>query len=409
MLKILHVADIHARDKDIDEIKKCLGFIMDNALVERPDVIIIAGDTFDSQNVKLDSASAKYVFQAATCLANIAPVAILIGTPNHDGMAAEVMRHVRSMWRVTVVSEPKQLFLWDSCELLVAPPKDAQPRAILSMVPAPTKQFFQGNGSIAESDQDIAKAMSAIFMGFGAQAAQFKCPHILAGHWNTTGAYVSETQVLTGVDIEISKDQMLLADADVVCLGHIHKAQNIGRNIYYSGSIYRKDFGELDPKGFFVHEIDYDNSNVVSRFIETPTRKLVKFARDFTGPEAATGIEDPSALCERIALNGDAAGAIVRIELKLWQDDANKIDKDAVRRFCLDHGAESAEIILTRVPRENVRSKRLLSLPTLREKIEEMAEIKNQPASAGVLEKAGLLESVPADQLLEQLAAMAAA
>jgi len=401
-MKILHMADIHARDKDIDEIRKCMEFIIETADAEKPDIIIIAGDTFDSQNVKLDSASAKYIFDAVTRMADIAPVAVLIGTPSHDGMAAEVLRHINADHAVHVSTKPEQVYYhWGEVLNTTRPigdPASHSPQAILSMIPAPTKQFFQGDGSITESDGQIAQAMSAIFSGFGIEAGRFSCPHILVGHWNTTGAFVNETQVLTGVDIEVSKDQMGLANPDLVCLGHIHKAQDMGSNVFYSGSIYRKDFGELDAKGFYIHEFN-DDGELTSKFIETPTRKLVKAKRDFT----ADGIEGMDAVLAGLPLNGDAAGAIVRIEIQVWQDEAGKIDKDAVQQYCMDHGAESAEIILIRLPRENVRSTRLLSLPTLRAKIEEMAAIKAEPVPAGVPGKADLLESMTPEALISQL------
>ena len=51
-----------------------------------------------------------------------------------------------------------------------------------------------------------AAAMSGIFAGFGAKSAEFDCPHIAAGHISMGGAYISETQTLIGVDIEITKE-----------------------------------------------------------------------------------------------------------------------------------------------------------------------------------------------------------
>ena len=97
--------------------------------------------------------------------------------------------------------------------------------------------------------------MSQIFAGMGATAAEFGVPHILVGHWQTAGSLISETQVLTGVDVEISPDMMALSNADLILLGHIHLKQQIKKNIFYSGSLFANNWGEVNDHGFWIHEI----------------------------------------------------------------------------------------------------------------------------------------------------------
>lgn len=255
----LHTADWHVRDKDIAEIEKCLSFLTETARNEQPDLIIHAGDVFDSQNVKLDSMAAKLVFRIFSELANIAPVAVIIGTPSHEGTTIELLSYIDAKFPVHVSTRPEQLYLCegdfnaDPSELNT--PAQAPVEAVISLIPAPTKQYINSNSDIKGSDSEIAQAMSVMLAGFAAQAEAYNCPHILVGHWNTTGSLISETQTLTGVDIEISKDQMALANADIVLLGHLHLAQEIKPNIFYSGSIYANNFGELEDKGFYIHEI----------------------------------------------------------------------------------------------------------------------------------------------------------
>jgi DNA repair exonuclease SbcCD nuclease subunit len=78
-MKILHSADWHVRDKDIEEITKCLGFLVETARTEGTDLITIAGDCFDSRDIKLDSQSAKLVIKIISELADICPVAVVLG------------------------------------------------------------------------------------------------------------------------------------------------------------------------------------------------------------------------------------------------------------------------------------------------------------------------------------------
>lgn len=256
-MKILHTADWHVQDSTIEEATKCLDFLVETAEQESPDVIIHAGDTFNSGDVKLDSKAAKLIIRTFNRLADIAPVAVILGTPSHDGTAAEILSFVRGKYPIHVAVRPEQIFL--SKGIGFADIEDAAKYggcdAVISLMPAPTKQFFQGSGDIKQGDAEIAAAMSQIFAGFGATAAGFPVPHILAGHWNTTGSLISETQVLTGVDIEISPDMMALSNADLILLGHIHLKQQLKNNIFYSGSLFSNNWGECSDKGFFLHEI----------------------------------------------------------------------------------------------------------------------------------------------------------
>ncbi len=183
-------------------------------------------------------------------LADIAPVVVVIGTPSHDGTAAEVLEHIKAKNEVWVSSRPEQIHLYEiGGKMVIRAASPVPPTAIISMVPTPTKQFFNSDSDIKGTDNEIAQAMGAMFAGFGSQAANFPgVPHILVGHFQIGGAFVSETQQLNGLDIEISREQIGYANADLVMLGHIHLHQQIGQNIFYSGSIFRKDFGELDAK-----------------------------------------------------------------------------------------------------------------------------------------------------------------
>jgi len=58
---VFHVADIHYRDADYDEIKKCVDFLVKKVQNVNPDLIIISGDIFDRQDIKIDSKSARAV------------------------------------------------------------------------------------------------------------------------------------------------------------------------------------------------------------------------------------------------------------------------------------------------------------------------------------------------------------
>ena len=371
----------------IEEAEKCLNFLVETADAEAVDLMIIAGDIFDSGDVKLDSKAAKLVIRTFNRLADIAPVAVILGTPSHDGTAAEILSFVRGKYPIHVATRPEQIFLQTLAFVdIEAAVKYGGCDAVISLVPAPTKQYFQGNGDIKQGDAEIAAAMSQIFAGMGATAAGFGVPHILVGHWQTAGSLISETQVLTGVDIEISPDMMMLANPTLCLLGHIHKAQQVKANIFYSGSLFANTWGEMDDKGFWIHEI---GDEVVSRFLKTPSRKMVRISLDYL---------------EKIAeLTADAetvAGATVRVDVTIWQDLVETVNFEAMKKDLLRWGAESVDIRITRLPRENIRADAVLKAETLRDKLIAAAELRGETVSESILEKADALEHLDADKLI---------
>lgn len=410
-MKILHFADVHARDKDIEEIEKCLNFIVETAKAESPDIIINSGDTFDSAGIKADSLSAKLIFKTFKELADIAPVAIIIGTPSHDGQVAETLKYIKARYPVHVSTQPEQLYL---CEGDLNPdpaklfaPDQAPIETVISMVPAPTKQYYATDADMKGSDAEIAKAMSIMFAGFAAQTEAYdSCPHVLIGHWQTDGALVSETQSLVGVDISLSKEQLALGNFDLVCLGHLHLMQKLEPNIFYSGSITGLNYGELEDKGFYVHTLEGKNL-IESKFIKTPSRKLIKLSEDLTnGGDLADLAGLP--LMDILLQDGDSPieveGANVKIEFKVFQDEAQKINTKELEKALLDSGANTATVQLVRMPRENVRSQKILKLVSLRDKLVEMAKLKQEVVPASILEKADLLEAEESDKIVQMVA-----
>lgn len=269
-MKIIHFADVHARTEDLEEIERSTKYLLDVADKERPDLIIDAGDIFDSQHVRADSPAVKYIHRWMKGLADIAPVARIMGTRSHDGHASEILDLIGANYSIrTAVDGPTQLLLTTSGNLFTAEEHRAASsgltapvavRAVVSLVPAPTKEHLVSlvpGADIKETDTLIAQGLAALFSGLGAMAAEYQSPHILVGHWNTTGAFISPTQILTGRDIEVSRDQMMLANPDLVCLGHLHHAQRVGSDpIFYAGSTQANTWGELSPKGFYIHEIE---------------------------------------------------------------------------------------------------------------------------------------------------------
>ena len=396
MVKLIHSADWHCRDEDLDEVKKCLRTLGKTVKDEEVDIVVIAGDIFDSQNVKLDSKSAKLVFEVVQEIADLAPVAIVTGTKSHDGTACETLKYIRAKNQVFVSTMPEQIYLMQG-GFFVTDPTDTLPILTISQVPTPTKQHLQSMSDINSTNKEIAAAMSGIFGGFGARAAEHHCPHVLVGHFSVGGAFLSPAQQMLGYDIEISKDQISLAGADLVALGHIHFRQKMEPNIFYSGSIFQQDFGEVgEEKGFYFHTIDNANRLQRSQYILSPSRKLFKITHDFTNSQNGFRVPFTSEMLAGVK------DAVVQAELKIFEDEVSKIDRDDLELNL----AEAKEFVvkIIRVPRTSVRSEKILKLHTLREKIIELARLRGEEVANSILKKADALESMTSDEILAQVA-----
>jgi DNA repair exonuclease SbcCD nuclease subunit len=395
-MKILHLADEHCRDRDIEEISRIFDFIIETAKLEGPDLIVSAGDMFHSQDIKLDSQSARAVIKFVSSLANIAPVAIVLGTKSHDGNCPEILSFAKGKFDVFVASRPVQTYLEDGF-FFDRPAGDRTPDCVVTLIPQPTKQFFRSEAGIADTDQQIGKAMSALFSGFGAQAAEYNgVPHVLVYHGGISGAVMSNGQVRTGMEIEVSTDQMNLAGADLNLCGHIHKGQQLGDQTFYSGSIYAENVGEDHEHGFYFHEIESGYHG----FVETPYRKVIRFKKNFTD-----GTSDISTLTFPQAPIGivEFIGAFVRCEYTVWQDEANLISKEDVIEFYRGSGAAEVDVRITRVPRSNIRASTVLEAVGLPEKLVERARLVGEEVEKETLDLAGLLEGVPGEELLKSV------
>jgi DNA repair exonuclease SbcCD nuclease subunit len=411
-MKILHTGDWHLKDSVADEAAACLDTIIKTAKSERPDLIAIAGDMTDRDDTRLDSKTSRLLMDTVYDLAQVAPVAICGGTPYHDGRIPELVDHLRLGQRVRVtIDRPEQVSL--SYEGFHGAIKGI---AIMTLFPTPTKRWLNNAGTIDQTNQQVADAVGLMLTNFGLKAMKFEgAPHILIGHFSVRGAKISEHQTMIGREIEISVEQLAMARANLVCLSHIHKAQRIlrdsaggplGPDIFYCGSLYSKDRGELDDKGFWTHEVDAHGS-LASRFWLTPAKKRIVIKFDLTAVEADDLIIANAQMAPAILEgqdNGAHVGNIVHVSYRIWQDKADLVDREAVREKLIAAGAADAIVEVLRVPRENVRCKDYFERPSLMAKLQQQADLRGEgPLDNGIADKVAMLETMEPEKIWEGL------
>jgi len=415
-MKICHFADVHYDEKNHDEIKKCMEFMIGVAEKEKPKCFICSGDITNSQYLGADTKSAKTIIDQFRQMSDIAPVAIVTGTFSHDGLVPELLKNISGKYPIHVSITAEQIYLVQYAGLdggsWITNPRDCLDGdcslLVVSQAPPPKKEHWKHRQGAEKDNFNIAEAMGSIFAKFGSDANEFfpDTPHILNGHFSLKGSKISETQLLPGGEISIDPTTLSMANADLYCLGHIHFAQKYdlpnGQRAFHSGSIFRKDFGERsEDKGFYIHNI-IDNA-APSEFVKTPTRELIQLDCDcIKMPIFLNDIELDFAevVLSGIEVVGIPKDAWVKVVITAWIDDIRMINQAKVKRLLLKAGASNVTIEIERVRRENSREDEIIKAVSLPDKVKALANHRCQPAPDGVMEMLEKVETLSPEDLI---------
>jgi exonuclease SbcD len=385
-MKVLHCADIHYRNDLVDEINKCTDFMVNKAKEEEVDLSIIAGDLFDERQT-YDSAAFRSAIDFVKKLSEVSPVYILKGTNSHDGSSIKFLEFINTKHPVYVAEEIGHVCFQNDFKVIEYEAltdelrKEASitglcTKALIFGIPPVTKAnmlAFNGN-DMEGSRQDTIEALRNVIQMFGTlseEAHNAGIPVILVGHLTVTGSTLSTGQQMVGREVELGVGDLRMTGADLVCLGHIHKVQS-WKEIFYSGSITRLNFGEEEDKGFWIHEF-YKSELEESRFIKTPARQMVTIE-----------LNDESA---ETVMNNLSEGSYVRVRYQTTEEDVHKIDEKELKEKLLNIGAADVKIEKTVIPTERVRAEGISRLNSLDEKLRKWGETSGTEISDGVFEK----------------------
>ena len=137
----------------------------------------------------------------------------------------------------------------------------------------------RGVVSLPEWDEmTLAEFYAAAAAKVGEMVAEAKAtfgpdmPLIVAGHWTPAGFEVAPSELELTASKEMVVPLDVLAPADLVLVGHIHRAQQIG-NVVGVGSMFRTTFAERDQeKSYVIVTIDDGAVSWERRVI--PTRPM---------------------------------------------------------------------------------------------------------------------------------------
>lgn len=207
------------------------------------DAVIHTGDVFERKSTPTER---NKVAEWLCDVAQHAPVIVIRG--NHDPLGdLAIFAELRSKHPIIVEEAAGVHLVGGIAVAAVAWPRKAHLLATLV------------DAGLEESEQAAGDALRSVFRGLGDQLAQHNGPRVLAMHAMVRGSVTSVGQPLVGCDLEVALDDLALANAHFVALGHIHRGQDwrIGdAPIVYPGSPRRTSFGEIEAKGYVIANFD---------------------------------------------------------------------------------------------------------------------------------------------------------
>lgn len=256
-MRIAIVADSHFDEHSrFQECIRLHTWIADDARARGVDVVLHAGDVFERKSTPAErNAFAAWV----TRVASFAPMVIVRG--NHDAVDDLQIFGGLETANPVIIEENAGMH----------PISTENGNAHIACLAWPRKAALVASGEFGDDEGAAGRALRAILSGFRDELESAervmarhtdgtdRFPRILLTHAMVRGSVTSVGQPLVGCDMELGLEDLALAGADLIALGHIHMPQDwdvAGVPAVYPGSPRRTAFGEVEDKGYVVATFD---------------------------------------------------------------------------------------------------------------------------------------------------------
>ena len=290
MLTLLHTSDWHLGRRlygkpRYDEFKQFLDWQLQTLREQKVDVLLIAGDIFDTTAPSNQAQNLYYDFLSQVCDTECRHVIIVAG--NHDSASfLEAPKQLLKAFNIHIIGSMTDTLTDEVITLL---DKAGQPELIVMAVPYLRDRDVRtvGHGErLDDKERKLAQGIKAHYAQIAdiaiAQQAQLQAKHkrsipiVATGHLFTVGGQTMEGDgvrdlyvgSLGSIGAEIFHPQI-----DYVALGHLHIPQAVGGqpHIRYAGSPIAMGFGESRQQKQ-VHLLRFDaNPDLLSQPLQTLT------------------------------------------------------------------------------------------------------------------------------------------
>lgn len=292
-MKILHTSDWHlgrtlyAKKERLDEHKTFFDWLLNTINREKIDVLIIAGDVFDTASPSSTTQKVYYDF-----LINVKTVGcknVIVVGGNHDSPSfLNAPKDILSALNIVVIGNASENI---EDEIILIKNKEGNPALMVCAVPflreRDISRFAEGE-SYSDRSKRINENIRKHYSEVAERAEQMRAeldvniPIIAIGHLSVSGGKRTEDdgvrETYIGAIEAVSSD--IFPDTfDYVALGHYHIPSEIKPHIRYSGSPIPMGFGEAEQQKL-VYIVDFTKEKNISS-IEIPLfQKLASIEGD---------------------------------------------------------------------------------------------------------------------------------
>ena len=290
MLTLLHTSDWHLGRRlygkpRYDEFKQFLDWQLQTLREQKVDVLLIAGDIFDTTAPSNQAQNLYYDFLSQVCHTDCRHVIIIAG--NHDSASfLEAPKQLLKAFNIHIIGSMTDT---PTDEVITLSDKSEQPELIVMAVPYLRDRDVRtvGHGErLEDKERKLTQGIKAHYAQIAdiaiAQQAQLHAkykrsiPIVATGHLFTVGGQTMEGDgvrdlyvgSLGSIGAEIFHPQI-----DYVALGHLHIPQAVGGqpHIRYAGSPIAMGFGESRQQKQ-VHLLRFDaDPDLLSQPLQTLT------------------------------------------------------------------------------------------------------------------------------------------
>jgi exonuclease SbcD len=349
-VKIVHTADLHigmelhgpmnpktGLARRLEDFLASLDRIVDAAIAERADLVIMAGDIYKGRD---PTPTHQREFAKRVVRLTRQGIRLLLLAGNHDLPNAENRASSIDIFRALDVAGVRVARA--SYVERVDTPAGPALVATLPWVPrsallasaqargAPMQEIERGLvGIISDTVDELAKTVEEM----RADPALVQAPAILVAHVHAQEARDGAERMLTvGTDPLVPIERLAIQPFDYVALGHIHAHQALARRpaAVYPGSIERVTFGEeREAKGYVLAEIG--RGSCEWQFVELPARRFVTI-------KAEALADDPTDhILRRIERRrAELPDAVVRVMARVSPQNQALFDETRIRRALAD-------------------------------------------------------------------------
>ncbi len=301
-MKILHTSDLHIGKRlmgkeRLDEQAQVLDEIISICDREEVDLVLIAGDIFDTYT---PSAEAEELFyQKIKGVAGEKRAVLLISGNHDDGVRLSAAAPLAQEYGIYIVGNERRILGKSATDRKAYPAKygkgyavfqstkEEEDKAFICLLPYPNEARFREEKSELPYVEQMTK-----WIAEGNEQNTENLPSVLLAHIFVAGGSVSDGER----EIDLGGARALPLDGlpacDYIALGHLHKKQHMGKgHCYYSGSPLQYSFDEVADKGVKVFDL---TKNGVENLVDIPLTAGKKLVR-----VEANGVEDATELLEK--------------------------------------------------------------------------------------------------------------